>query len=112
MLRAAYGPDRPEWWCLAVMARHFIDCYEQADRDQVGGSLETWNQVSLCAAHHRYLKHEVGSLSVRGIAPDDLQVTMGDRVYRNDAIVVPAWQDETLDQDPWETTAWETTPWV
>jgi len=143
MLRAAYGPDRPEWWCLAVMARHFLDCYEHADRDHVraplrraiwrrvierdnytclaaecrlrshlesdhillrsrGGSLETWNQVPMCAPHHHYLKHEVGSVCIRGIAPNDLEVTMGDRVYRNDAIVVPAFSEETLDEDPWE----------
>jgi len=134
MLRAAYGPERPEWWCLAVMARHFIDCYEQADRDHVRAPLRRaiwrrvierdgytclaaecrlrshleWNQVSLCATHHRYLKHAVGSLSVRGVAPDDLEVTMGERVYRNDAIVLPTLPDGVLDEDPWETPAWET----
>ncbi len=143
MLRAAYGPERPEWWCLAVMARHFMDCYEHADRDHVsvslrraiwrrvierdgftclaaecrmrsrlesdhivlrsqGGSLETWNQVPMCAAHHRTMKHGVGSLGIRGVAPDDLWVTMGERVYRNDAIVVPAFGEATLDENPWE----------
>ncbi len=30
-LRCRYGPDRPEWWCLEVMARHFLEMYAGAD---------------------------------------------------------------------------------
>ncbi len=31
VLRGLYGQDRPEWWCLAVMARHFLEMYGHAD---------------------------------------------------------------------------------
>jgi hypothetical protein len=31
VLRGLYGDDRPEWWCLAVMARHFLEMYGDAD---------------------------------------------------------------------------------
>lgn len=66
-----------------------------------GGSLETWNQAPPCAPHHRYLEHQVGGLSIRGVAPDDLEVTMGESAYRNDAIVVPVFKEDTLDEDQW-----------
>jgi hypothetical protein len=29
-LRHRYGPDRPEWWCMEVMARHFLEMYAGA----------------------------------------------------------------------------------
>ena len=31
-IRGVSGPDRPEWWGLAVMARHFLNCYSDEDR--------------------------------------------------------------------------------
>jgi hypothetical protein len=31
VLRGLHGEDRPEWWCLAVMARHFLETYADAD---------------------------------------------------------------------------------
>jgi hypothetical protein len=31
-LRGVGGRDRPEWWGLAVMARHFLNCYGEHDR--------------------------------------------------------------------------------
>jgi len=31
VLRGLYGEDRPEWWCVAVMARHFLETYGDAD---------------------------------------------------------------------------------
>ncbi len=31
VLRGLYGEDRPEWWCVAVMARHFLETYADAD---------------------------------------------------------------------------------
>jgi len=38
MLRPSYGPDRPRWRFLAVMARHFLGCYVHADRVHVRAS--------------------------------------------------------------------------
>ncbi len=31
VLRGLYGQDRPEWWCLAAMAAHFLEMYGDAD---------------------------------------------------------------------------------
>ncbi len=93
VLRGLYGEDRPEWWCLAVMAAHFLEMYGNADdhvkrtlarrivqrdeytcgapeclrrggleadhielRSRRGPSVE-WNEGSLCAGHHRHIKH-------------------------------------------------------
>jgi hypothetical protein len=33
-LRASYGQDRPEWWCLAVMAQHFLNLYADFNRGE------------------------------------------------------------------------------
>jgi hypothetical protein len=30
-IRRVAGRDRPEWFCLAVMAQHFLDCYGRED---------------------------------------------------------------------------------
>ncbi|HET6373799.1 MAG TPA: HNH endonuclease signature motif containing protein, partial [Candidatus Polarisedimenticolia bacterium] len=120
-LRGLYGGERPEWWCLAVMARHFIDTYGGSDaskgiyrrvieRDnytctapeclQRGGleadhirlrshqgptTLE--NMTTLCAADHRYMKHQAGTLVLIGEAPRGITVRMGERVYRNDRLI-------------------------
>jgi hypothetical protein len=136
-LRANYGADRPEWWCLAVMARHFLDMYEQIhetkrgnlarrvfERDNFtcaapeclqrgglecdhilmrsrGGPDAPWNRASLCHAEHRFSKHVAGTLVLYGEAPDHLTIRMGSRVYRNDRLVSPAFDEKELDVDPW-----------
>jgi hypothetical protein len=136
-LRANFGADRPEWWCLAVMARHFLDVYEQIherrradlvrkvlERDNYtcaapeclqrgrlevdhvrararGGSDAEWNLRGLCVADHRFTKHVAGTLVLYGEAPDGLTIRMGQRVYRGDRLVSPAFDERDLDMDPW-----------
>jgi hypothetical protein len=39
MLRALYGDERPEWWCLALMARHFLDLYGKLDEESLPARL-------------------------------------------------------------------------
>ena len=137
VLRGLYGQDRPEWWCLAVMAAHFLEVYGGADdhvkrslarrviqRDEYTcgapeclrrGGLEAdhielrsrrspsvaWNEASLCGAHHRHIKHELGALTLYGKAPGDLWVRMGERLYHKDRLVRPCLDERILDGDPW-----------
>ncbi len=99
-LRELYGQGRPEWWCLAVMARHFLDVYADPESGEAarrtlsrrvierdnytcaapeclqrggleadhirlrsaGGPDTMQNLTTLCAAHHRYIKHVLGTL--------------------------------------------------
>jgi len=137
VLRGLYGQDRPEWWCLAAMAVHFLEMYGDADdqvkktlarrviqrdeytcgaaeclrrggleadhielRSRLGPSVE-WNEGSLCAGHHRHIKHELGALTLYGKAPDDLWVRMGERLYHKDRLVRPDLDERILDDDPW-----------
>ena len=137
-LKHRYGPDRPEWWCLEVMARHFLEMYAGAD-DEVkrtiarqviqrdgytcsapeclmrggleadhikllsrGGPTTLKNMTALCVAHHRYLKHVLGSLVLSGEAPDALRVEMGSRLYQKDELLYPKFDEAELDNDPWK----------
>ena len=137
VLRVLYGQDRPEWWCLAAMAVHFLEMYGDADdhvkktlarrviqrdeytcgapeclrrggleadhirlRSRRGPSVE-WNEGSLCAGHHRHIKHELGALTLYGKAPDDLWVKMGERIYHKDRLVRPQIDERMLNEDPW-----------
>ena len=54
-----------------------------------------------CAAEHRFSKHVAGTLVLHGEAPDQLTIRMGRRVYRNDRLVSPAFDEKELDIDPW-----------
>ncbi len=142
MLRALYGPDNPDWWCLAVMARHFLDCYAEEDKLAVperlrrmmhrrvierdnytcgapeclqrgglesdhmrarslGGSLGVENQKSLCSLEHQVSKHRARTLAFSGKAPDDVTIKMGRRIYHNDTIIFPVFDERVLDEDPW-----------
>ena len=35
MLRTVAGADKPEWYCLAAMAQHFLNCYASAESEAV-----------------------------------------------------------------------------
>jgi len=39
MLRAVAGSDKPEWYGLAVMAQHLLNCHAEADSESVPGRL-------------------------------------------------------------------------
>ena len=136
------GRDRPEWWGLALMARHFLNCYADEDRMAVParlrrmlhrrvierdnytcrtpeclqrGGLEadhiwlrsrrgpdaSWNLIGLCAADHRFMKHQAGTLKFSGDAPDGVTARMGSRTYFNDRLVDPAFDEAMLEGDPW-----------
>jgi hypothetical protein len=60
-----------------------------------------WNEGSLCAGHHRHIKHELGALTLYGKAPDDLWVKMGERLYNKDRLVRPQIDERMIDEDPW-----------
>ena len=94
MLRYRYGLERPEWWCLAVMARHFLDVYADAD-DQVRRTLA--RQVIqrdnyTCSA---------SECLMRGGLEEGLTVKMGDRLYQKDELLYPRFKEEDLDAEPW-----------
>ena len=55
----------------------------------------------VCAVEHRFSRHVAGTLVLHGTAPDDLTIRMGSRVYRNDQLVSPAFDERELDIDPW-----------
>ncbi len=136
-LKGSTGRDRPEWYWLGVIVKHFQDIYADADeglkrttarkviaRDNYtctapeclerggleadhiilrshGGPGYLDNLTSLCGAHHRQIKHTVGSLKLRGAAPDHLTIEMGKRVYRKDRMISPAFHERILDENPW-----------
>jgi len=141
-MREFSGLDRPEWWGLAAMARHFLNCYGEEDRlssparlrrmfhrrvierdnytcrapvclqrggleaDHMelrsqGGSTTMENMVSLCAADHRFMKHQARALALSGMAPDHVKATVGGRAYFNEKLITPTVNEELLDEDPW-----------
>jgi hypothetical protein len=69
----------------------------------VGGQTTHENMVSLCAADHRFMKHSAGTLVLSGQAPDRATVRMGSRVYVNDHLIEPAFEEACLDEDSWTT---------
>ena len=59
------------------------------------------NETTLCAPHHKVIKHELGSLVLFGEAPDRLTVRMGERVYRKDRLTQIEVGELELNIDPW-----------
>ena len=71
----------------------------------VGGQTTHENMVSLCAADHRFMKHTAGTLALSGEAPDRviarMGARMGSRLYMNDHLIEPAFEEACLDENPW-----------
>ena len=86
--------------CPECLQRGGLEADHSILRSQ-GGPDEEWNLNSACVAEHRFSKHQAGTLAIYGRAPGDLTIRMGSRVYRNDRLVEPAFDERVLDDDPW-----------
>ncbi len=103
--------ERDNYTCRApeCMQRGGLEADHMDLRSQ-GGSTTHENMGALCAADHRFIKHTAGTLTLSGMAPDNVTARMGSRVYFNDNLIEPALDEALLDEDPWRSSAvdrWE-----
>ncbi len=107
--------ERDSYTCGApeCLQRGSLESDHMRERS-LGGSLGVENQKPLCSLEHQVSKHRARTLKLYGTAPDDVTIRMGRRIYRNDTILFPAFDERVLDEDPWrlEVERAEDSPWV
>jgi len=94
--------ERDAWTCHVpeCLLRGRLEADHMTLRSR-GGPTTMSNLVTLCALDHRFTKHEARSVRLWGEAPDRVFVRVGRRLYLNDRLVSPVFEDRILDEDPW-----------